>query len=721
MAGDVKHFHIHTVGNFAQLSYEDQANMVEMLKSLTNTMGDFRILSYVTPLSMQFWRDERTKVAQQVANVPWRLNGYLEELRLGDRIAETVELSSIQHYLMVDKWKGGADELGGWGLQAREEIPPPALMGKYAAHLNYLTPVDAQGKYDQRRPYARIIGSASLKDTWSWLYPLSGILREAEGTMVMAIDAKHVPQRQVEFYANTLQGAVDDVSRISDRGTLVKFQDAALLLTAMTQGYQIHNLRLFFMVLDSNKERLNKRVGQLATRLSPHMKVEYFMGYQGDAADVFSPTLALGGLPDNAHNVLSTGSGILMGVTGFFTREKYKGIYLGLSRGIDGDTLGLEYFDPWDGRKAAHKLILGETGFGKTVFMNALMAREAEAGAQVISVEPQGHSKRLRSYFGKENTAYNEVNYASVTYNPLDVVFAELPDQIDYFLILLEMLLNPRDDDSERPKRWLSNAEVASVQEALLSLYGGYNYNDLYEGLHSPPLLEDFVYWLKMSRGGDDLADEIKRMYVEGAWGAIFNRETNLNVRLSKPDGTLWPCVIYNLHGIPQSRRNLFYFIILAALGRESRKKLPDGVERPRRSIYIDEFRYLSSGSNMLVNWVADQIATARTYKVSYSLADQNPVTFMGVGGGGMNVSVDANDLAGRLHMLENMSYLFAFRLKQTGAERLQGLFPQLTNSHISWLARSATMGQTLFLEGNNISLVDVILRGSEIEHFVGS
>jgi hypothetical protein len=738
MTKKIQIFQVRTAVAFDQLDEAGQLGFVGRLASFAAaTQLDFRLLSFVRPWQAERWRNLRSKLAQRAPHT-WQRRGIQEELRLGQTITSRLDLKSIRHYLVLYGFAGSAGDLRQWGIEAQPAYPPLPLEGVYAAHLDHLWPVKegAVGQMvggrlvggqavsdraaaDPKRPYARILAAYEFKDKWDWINPLADLLYRATGPMVLCLDAQRIGQRAIEFATNSLQAALSEVTRVSDKETVLNMEDADYIMTATTRGAGLHNTRLALMLLDSDPKRLRQRTDRTRTRLSPFMKITQLSGAQEKAALLFSPVQHPPGIPDIYHNVLSNGVGHMLGVMGHASDVQYAGIYMGVGRSHGGGVTGLEYINPWQGQEAAHLLCLGKTGYGKTVAMQAYCARQAELGAQVIFLEPQGHSARLYNYLGPHNALFNRVSYSDITYNPLDVVAPTFADQFDYFVVLLEFLLNPKGDDPHRPKRYLSNREMAAVNEALKKAYAGYDWEELLRDQSKTPLLELFVRWLAKMPGGDVLADELDRLYVQGPWAETFNATSTLQVRLKRPDGSLWPAVIYDLSKVSKTRRPLFYFVILASINRESRRPLPLGGDRPRRLCVIDEFRYLTGGTN-LTEWVADQVATSRSFRVAYCLIDQNPRTLAGVSADGAQVVGNADDLTSRQHMLDNIRYSLFFHLDPNAIKVLRTLYPHLTESHFAFL-QEAQAGQALLTDGDRIKLIDMVLRASEQRHFLGS
>lgn len=722
MAKKIKVYRIETI-DFGQLDMEDQFAQVAQLQSFAASIdGDFRLLSFAMPWNPNRWRDGRALLARHAPS-EWQRLGFQEEIRLGAKVAQETQLQSVHHYLLLYDYQAGASELSAWNILASDQHPPPPLRGNYAGHINHLYPVSDNGGLDTTRPYASIIAAYKFKDAWNWVTPLTRLLVEADGPMVVCVDCKAVSQRKVEFMVNQAQADTLDVKRISDQETLTRLQDAELIMQAVTQGVQLHNTRLFVMLLDKNLSLLKERMTRVKTTLSPFMRITTLMGSQSAAAMMFSPTANPSSIPDTWHNVLSTGVGHMLGSIGYATKERYDGLYIGVKQSIYGNVTGLKYHNPWPGQKASHTLFVGKTGFGKTVAMQALMTRVAASGAQVVFLEPQGHSKRLADLIGHENVAYNRISTDNISYNPLDVVATTFNGQLSYFLVILEFLLNPLSgEDPSRPRRYLTNDEIGAVHEALSKTYKGFEWDTLLNDQTQTPPLELFVNWLGRTNAGQQVARELRNLYVQGPWSNAFNKTSTLSVQLNRPDGRIWPAVIYDLSLMLENSKAwlpFYYFVLLSSINRESRRPPAPGKQRVRRVVAVDELRYVTSGTN-LVEWLADQIATARTFRVSYWLADQNPRTLAGLSADGMQASGDVKDMTSRLHMLGNIETVMAFHLDKNETSVMQTLYPELTRSHLSFLT-TAKSGQVLMKSGSDIDFLFMRLTTSEYDRLIGS
>ncbi len=705
---------------WAQLSFADQRHKVSQLEKFVTHLDDFRLWVWHQPQSLaRNWLDKRATKAEQAAEL-WQKTGYEEEIWLGRQLAQQVRLKQISSFLWSPKteevWGDGSD----WGLDLQPRKVPTFLQGDYQAYVNELRPYHPKKEAEPSGtppPYALVVTSYLFANQWDWYEPLGRILLESEGDMCICIDGTAVSTnklaRMATHWSNQAKVASHQtgLTGFALRETAVSGQH---LLEAVQSGMVLHNIQISFLLLDPDLQRLHQRKKRLTARLKGYIELDWLRGYQQEAIRFFLPVKRPLSLPQTAHNMLSSGTARLLGLIGYGKKSTYEGIFLGIGRGLmRHQVTDLSYLDLWKKRQASHLLVLGETGFGKTVFAHSLIARQVEAGQQAILLEPQGHSGRhLHPYFPADVSLHNRLRIDQLQLNPLDIVAPTFIEQCDYFIGLLESLLNPHGD--RRRQRMLHNREIGAVQEALYRFYQGQSWQESYKSRAELPLLQDFCTLLRQIKGGEQVASELHHLYVAGPWGGVFNRPSNLNIHLNRPDSSLWPVVSFDLHGVGQRWRSLFYFIILSAIQRairQSHDPADQASRRPRRLVVLDEVRYLTQQVGGLSEWLANQIATARTFNTAFVLIDQNPITFLGEG----------ENRTARIHMLENMAYLLSFRLRPTGVARLQQLYPQIAPSHMAYL-QQADVGDALLLERQRRTrLVHIALRPSEQKHFLGS
>ncbi|MCC6606791.1 MAG: hypothetical protein IT327_26535, partial [Anaerolineae bacterium] len=381
------------------------------------------------------------------------------------------------------------------------------------------------------------------------------------------------------------------------------------------------------------------------------------------------------------------------------------GYYVGIW--VDEVAPHVSYLD-WQGNDPFHGIILGRTGKGKTVGAQALAWRMAEQGTQVVLLEPQGHSRRLRRLAGGKNVSYNQLSYGTTRLNILDVVYENPTDQYDHVITLLGLLLDPLGNN---PRRF-ANAEIAAIRRALQLTYARYDWaGELMVDHTLTPLLETFCHKLhqvaeqmapaeldSLSRltmvhqldGGQllpglsghvaaaaaVLAEEIESLYVYGDYAATFNEPTNLDLTLKER------IVLFDFSQVPERRRPWFYYATLAGINHQVRRK-------PRkRAIIVDEVHYMNQEAS-LMTFLANMVKTVRTFGAAVIMIDQDLEAFIGVEGAQAESMATGTNVTAGQFIINNVSWIIAYGMKRDAAYRLARHYKdEILPSHAEFLAR---------------------------------
>ena len=180
--------------------------------------------------------------------------------------------------------------------------------------------------------------------------------------------------------------------------------------------------------------------------------------------------------------------------------------------------------------------------------------------------------------------------------------------------VLLGLLLDPL---GTAPRRF-SNAEVAAVRRALQLTYARYDWHTELLADHSlTPTLESLCHRLRQVAeqatagpltaeplpGGQvagaaaALAEEIHSLYVGGDYAGTFNVPTNIDLTLREQ------LVLFDFSQVPERRRPLFYYAVLAGLNHQVRR------HPRRRAIIVDEVHYMSQEAS-LMTFLANMVKT---------------------------------------------------------------------------------------------------------------
>lgn len=721
-------YHV-SLPDFSQIETHDQASIIGALTSLwAGPLGDARLLTQVLPTRLDRLVGERRRLAMSRSEERAR-RGLMEEVRLLEAIARA-DFLKTRHFLIDFGDTISAADLAHWLVRAQPGYPQLPISGEYAEAADHMFPVlrspqTGRLQVDNSRYRYGILSSYRLARTWDWQKPLADIIANARGPLIICVDVRKIHPERVATTADFWQGMVLNGQ---NREALLSQQEAETALAARNEA--VHHVRVLFMVLDTKLERLRARLQSLRTTQSQYLQLDSLHGYQAAAGAMFGPEAQPPGLPQGHHNVLSSGVAMCTGIWGVGREQETQGVYIGISQ--DETTPHVSFLE-WRGNDPFHALILGLTGFGKTVFSQALAWRLAEQEVQAIFLEPQGHCRRLAALAGRENVAYHELSYDQVRLNILDVVYENPTEQYDHVITLLALLLDPV---GQQPRRF-HNAEVAAIRQALQATYAYYDWETELLADHSlTPTLDTFCRHLRqvgtgqtvsgdglsspavgsafMAQAAVGLAQEMESLYVYGDYARVFNAPSNLDLSLREQ------LVLFNFQQVPEQRRALFYYAVLAGINLQVRR-------HPRkRAIFVDEVNYMSREAS-LMTFLAHMVKTVRTYGAAVILIDQNLEAFIGVEGAqAESMQAGINVAAGQM-ILANLTWSITFPLPENAAARLARQYPgEILASHVHFLARfssnkEAGAGRAVLRYRGKAEKVRVVLRPMEAKYLLGS
>ncbi len=748
-----------TLPAFYQIDTDDQTAVMQQLVSLfAGPAEHVRFLTFVSPASLEGLERERRRLAMTRDDEGAR-RGLLEEVRMIGEWGRRGQMRQTRHYLVDFGDALTAADLAHWRVRAEEDYPRLPIPGDYAEQRDHLAPVvrDAAGRLaqDNSRPTYAILASYQLSRTWDWRHPLAQTITDSQGQMAICIDVRKVHPERVTASAEFWQGMVWNGQ---DRNAALALGEAEAALAVRDEA--VHHVRVLFLLLERRLDRLRERVEALRKAASQYMKVDRLLGYQAAAAQLFGPQASPAGMPHGHFNTLSRAPAVFAGMWGVGREQRTNGTYVGLS--VDEVAPHVYYLD-WQGNDPFHGIVLGRTGKGKTVGAQALAWRMAEQDVQVVLLEPQGHSRRLYqlatsrnnpSHSNGETTpnpdstkplqgvSYNPISYAETRLNILDVVYENPTDQYDHAITLLGLLLDPLGDGRRR----FTNAEIAALRRALQLTYAHYDWEGELMADHSlTPTLDTFCHRLRQvaeeaagvplvaagpagrrqdvyTAGGGEgssgaamqLVAEIEGLYVYGDYAKNFNAPTNLDLTLAER------IVLFDFSEVPERRRSLFYYAVLAGLNHQVRR-------HPRkRAIIVDEVHYMSREGGLMA-FLASMVKTVRTFGAAVILIDQDLEAFVGVDGAQAESMAAGMDIAAGQFILNNVSWTIAFGMKRDAAYRLARHYKsEILPSHAEFLAQMGSdvdhgKGMAVVRADGKADMVYFQLRPSEAAHLFGS
>ncbi|MBK8989479.1 MAG: hypothetical protein IPM39_26055 [Chloroflexi bacterium] len=737
--------------NFSQIEPTEQAGIIGALTGLfAGPLGDYRQLTMVLPTRLDNLLRSRRRLAMSRSDERAR-RGLLEEVRLLEEIAQA-DFLKCRHYLIDYANVLSPADLTHWLVRAEPGYPQLPISGEYAETIDHMVPVlrdrgTGRLQVDNSRYRYGVIASYQLTRTWDWQRPLGDIITSASGPLIICVDARKVHPERVSGATNFWEGMRRSNENLDAEQAK---QEAVQALLARSEA--VHHVQVLFMVLDKKVDRLRERLRHLRNTQSAYFKLDSLHGYQAAAGAMFGPEARPTGLPHGHHNVLSSGAAVCAGMWGIGREQETNGIYVGISH--DENSPHVSFLE-WKGNDPFHAIILGLTGLGKTVFSQALAWRLVEQDVQAIFLEPQGHCRRLAALAGGENVSYHEISYDKARLNILDVVYENETEQYDHVITLLALLLDPV---GHQPRRF-DNAEVAAIRKALRQTYAHYDWqSELLVDRTLTPTLESFCRQLHIvaeedwenGRRGDwengrqgerettspsllvspspslpvspslvggaasSLAQEIESLYVYGDYAPVFNGPSNLDLTLQER------LVLFNFQHVPEQRRALFYYAVLAGINLQVRR-------HPRkRAIFVDEVHYMARESR-LMGFLAHMVKTVRTYGAAVIMIDQNLEAFIGVEGArAESMQAGINVAAGQM-ILDNLAWSVTFPLPEKAAARFAQQYPgEILSSHVQFLARyssnkEAGAGRAVVRYKGRAEKVQMVLRPMERQCLLGS
>jgi Cdc6-like AAA superfamily ATPase len=723
-----------------QVSSNDQAAVIGQLVSLfAGPMAHCRLLTFAVPATLDALEAARRKLAMS-RREQWERRGLIQEAQMIAELGKSGDMRKARHYLIDFNDSITARDLGNWWVLAEPEYPLLPIPGDYAERPDHMLPVikDKSGRWvtDHGRYKYGAISSYQLSRNWDWRHPLADVIAQADGPMVICVDVRKIHPERVAGSAEFWEGMVLNGQ---DRTAVMRKQEAEAALSLRDEA--VHHVRVLFMVLDKSMDKLRERLDSLRKSSIQFMKVDRLLGYQAAATAMFGPAARPAGMPSGHFNALSRAPAVIAGMWGVGREQPQDGVYIGLS--VD-DVARHVCFLEWRGNDPFHGMILGKTGKGKTVAANALAWRLAEQGAQVILLEPQGHSRRLARLAQGKNVAYNQLSYEETRFNILDVVYENTSDQYDHVITLLGLLLDPLGNN---PRRF-SNAEIAAVRKALQLTYARYDWQqELLADQSLTPTLR--VLCSKLEQVADEydareparpasggglaayaapfhvanqgvgvaarqLAEEISSLYVYGDYAANFNTPTNLDLNLAER------IVLFDFSQVPARRRGLFYYITLASLNRQIRR------QPRRRVVIVDEVHYMNQ-EPALMEFLAYMVKTVRTFGCAVIAIDQDLEAFIGVEGAQAESAAGGQNITAGQFMINNVSWTIIFGVKRDAAYRLMNHYPdEILPTHAEFLARMGSKedygkGMAIVRYNGRADMVYWKLRPMEEEALFGS
>jgi hypothetical protein len=583
---------------------------------------------------------------------------------------------------------------------------PSVLDGPYIEQSNRLRPEQAG------TPWLTCLLSYDARGVWD-ATTLHGLL-DVTYDIAIAVDvvtlSRNQGMRTAEMAFNAARVAARDAQVVDMRAQRVVAAAERVMHELVHES--LHTVQIGVLVGGATEEELETNLAETSARLGTQLRFMRPAGVQGEVLKLWSPAPRHQiEAPFKPRTMLSHGVGCCAGLLGYHRASATDGLFWGL----DAVRRAPLFFDLFRNHQAAHMVILGKTGFGKTFFLNLLALRGAAlAGYRVIGIDAFRNGTRVEA--AARAGARCHVLGLDTPINVLDVVYADedveggwVVNQVQHVIGQLALLLGTpgRSPDGKEQyiPRTLSIAERGVLDRALCHLYARV---DPRAALAEMPILSDLIARLEEFSTSEAraLAREL-RMLIYGTDNPDEAVPNGMGRSFNAPTGVDWnfgrDINYYDFSSVPEILRPFYYVQAIGAILRYMRDPRRD---RSRKTLLqIDEFGYLTQ-VEALARLAATICKVARKYGIGLIAIDQNPITFLG----GEN---------GR-YIFENAVAKIMFHLDDFPARHMGEAIGDLTPAHIEFLSH-ASVGECLAVVGNDVYVMTVEANPKELRALRGS
>ena len=572
--------------------------------------------AFVAALDLVFWR------------VPWAR----EAVRMYELMERRV-LRAVQYILLT--WE--PDDVSEMAIRVplaattrrpvrRIDYLPPVIAGPYREHLSYLAPEEPE------QPFLAVLTSYDFAGEWdaTLFHELISLNLDISIVVDVVTLNRSKSQRVAEMAYNAAKLVARDQSLVDIRGEQV-VHDAREVLGSL-KGQTLHAIQVAVLVRGRSRDELEANVVTVRDLFGARLKLLRPSGAQSAALKLFS-TLPRKRLeaPWKPRTQLSKVVGCAAGMVGFHRPNQTKGVFVG----VDRNGRFPIFINLFERNQAAHMIIAGQSGYGKTVLLNLLAERAASLNdMQVIGID--AFSNGLRVERAIQDCVCFKVGLEH-TINPLDVVFGEeteggwLNNQILHSVGQIVMLLGEPGESIDGKKRFipikLETGERGVLSLAVKRLYQKYRVTPETPAWGTPTLTDLIVILEEMRDPIAAMFATRLRYFIYGSLtdttektpdGAAFDGPTTIDWRFENR------IVYYDFKTVPEILLPLFY---VQAMGKAWRYIT---TRRITRDIFlqIDEFGYASQ-VEAVANTAWVMAKTARKYRLGMVLVDQTMRPFL--------------------------------------------------------------------------------------------
>jgi hypothetical protein len=363
---------------------------------------------------------------------------------------------------------------------------------------------------------------------------------------------------------------------------------------------------------------------------------------------------------------------------------------------------------------AAHVVIVGKTGSGKTTNVFAWLVRhhaDRHDPAQIFFADPASNGKRLTDAVGPAGTRYVALG-GDETINPLDVVSTTLAEQIAAVARKLAVILGQtsgeRGNLTVHPRPF-TELEAAALDLACQRLYGAHGeaLPSMEAGTQPPPLLPDLAVALQAVVDAYQLDEaqplaRMLRFFLQTTHGRRFTAPTTIPWRFDKD------VISYSFEHVPDNVLPIFYLIVFEGLDRYVRS-------RPRTAkrfiACIDEFKLMAQVP-AIRRYAEGATRWWRQRRAAWWSCDQTVGTYLGDAGA-------RGEGAGHT-IFANVAAKFFFNLDEADLQILEGVYGAVLRAEEIDLIRHAGEGECIAVFGTQPAWLYVALTGQEQVAFMG-
>ncbi|MDZ4721007.1 MAG: DUF87 domain-containing protein [Roseiflexaceae bacterium] len=583
---------------------------------------------------------------------------------------------------------------------------PPVLPGAYQEFDTYLHPDQAGDPF--------LSGLLAYDARGEIDLTILHALMDLPYDLAIAVDIHTQPAAQVlarteRSFAVSRAAASD--ANVKDARAERQSHDAEAALHELVRQ-NLHDVQIAVLVSGATRQELEAHVAEVRELLGSRLRLVRPLGVQREILSLWSTRPANQiDLPWKRRNTYSLGVGCYAGIVTYHRRD----VGAGLLWGIDGRRLAPLMLDLFADRQAAHMVVLGKTGYGKSYFLNLMALRAAAlAGYRVIMLDAFDNAARMQRAAGAGATG----NWLTLDtpINILDIVFGdEIGDwrsaQVEHVISQLAMLLGTLGIGANNAKVFVPRIfqpEERGVLDAALSTI--YRDCDPDMALSAMPLLEDLIDVLDGGGQGEGIA--IANTLSKLLFGTADRNATTLTrigQRFNAPTGVDWrferaiTCIDLGQITIAAPEWLPFYYAqVIGAVSRYMRD--PSRDRSIPTMLIIDEFGYAAQVESV-ARLAADICKVARKYGIGLMVVDQNPHTFQ--------------TPIGR-EIFENAVAKVLFHLDDSAAATVGELIGDLTPGHVEFLTQ-AERGETVAVFGNDLHIMLVESSPMEQRQFSGS